>query len=617
MIGFKVTNRAKTKLYADIPTTTQTFMDITPWTQWLFPSTYPFELIIEQKSGKIVLKSEIVLVTWSPIANRFTITRAYEACPVSDESVTQTTTAQTFSAWASVTLMFTSKMYEDLRDELALKMNTVWGLGSGYGINKTKYIDPTTGNEVLKDTSAGSSIPSTAITEFRDGTTGNGIRVPYSLIQADMSLWGGGSVNIPTYESTIVVWDQVGLIDNSIYKCTTENKSMTAISTTVTAVHGQVEISANKFAFFYSNGITLYARIGTLANDVMTYGTEVTVDTLVTWPCTGGIAKIGTDKFILVYADNTVTGTTRHRACTVSGTTITLGTTATQVHVASNSIIVGVCRVRDDAYATVYSNTGLSNFSAKVHTVSGTTVTVNASSIWAYGNNANVNIEFLDTNRIGFSWSYYNGTSNVIVSYIWEISGTTVSTTYTNTITLGSNGWRVYVARTGIDSFVLTMEFVSSGVFLIAKPSVGTTITHELLVDVWVFNLPVIPLFGNCYSVMNGTTLSVYQEKELLGTITGITGFSIPVTQLSSQDLSAGRYVYMSGNTPRIINFASVFYFGIATTLTWSVLLRGSITKTGVVAGLRYYLQADGTIWTRKREKYVGKWINTNTLLLW
>lgn len=55
---------------------------------------------------------------------------------------------------------------------------------SGFPTSKTVYIDPATGNEVVKDSVLGSSIGDTELMFTRDATTGNEKRVPFSILKA-------------------------------------------------------------------------------------------------------------------------------------------------------------------------------------------------------------------------------------------------------------------------------------------------------------------------------------------------------------------------------------------------------------------------------------------------
>lgn len=66
----------------------------------------------------------------------------------------------------------------------------------------------------------------------------------------------------------------------------------------------------------------------------------------------------------------------------------------------------------------------------------------------------------------------------------------------------------------------------------------------------------------------------------------------------------------------RIINFARVFYLGIANNTVGGVLFRGFLTITGIEINQSYYVQADGTIGETLSEKLIGRGIAPNTLLL-
>jgi len=122
-------------------TTTMTIKDSRGW---LFPSTYPFYLTIEQlDTSNVVTKREIVSVT-NRVSDTFTITRSAWTCPASDTATTQTTTAYSFTDWALVQLRVLS---EDL-NWLSLKTNvleldntSVFTPDTDYEPATKKYVD--------------------------------------------------------------------------------------------------------------------------------------------------------------------------------------------------------------------------------------------------------------------------------------------------------------------------------------------------------------------------------------------------------------------------------------------------------------------------------------------
>lgn len=127
-------------------TTTMSIKD-SKW--WLFPTTFPYRLTIEQLSNSLVTKREIVEVT-NKTGDTFTITRAVETCPLNSDAITQTQTAQSFTDGALVQMRFTWWIYNDLYTEvytnipadLSLKLDK-----TTYNSEKIAYTSSSTWND--------------------------------------------------------------------------------------------------------------------------------------------------------------------------------------------------------------------------------------------------------------------------------------------------------------------------------------------------------------------------------------------------------------------------------------------------------------------------------------
>ena len=133
-------------------------------------------------------------------------------------------------------------------------------------------------------------------------------------------------------------------------------------------------VSTDKFIVLYNqnspNGT--YARIGTLGSDgTITYGTAVLCPsgTSTSWGYCD-MVQIATDKFAIAYRDNA--SNLQHVVCTVSGTTITMGTSINTSITSYNN--VRMAKIATDKYSMSYILSG-SETRMTVCTVSGTTIT--------------------------------------------------------------------------------------------------------------------------------------------------------------------------------------------------------------------------------------------------
>ena len=502
------------------------------------------------------------------------------------------------------------------------KLDKSWGLRDTMGASRWSLEIDATWAEVKKAIIDWTTIsPSETLRKRKADWTYE--EIPYSTLQADMALAWGGSYTITPYESGIVIGDAVALLKDWLFKCTSSNKSSTNItSSAITGFHWQVEVSSWKYVFFYSVWVNLFVRVWTLVWDVITYWTEIAVDSLTTANCTWWIAKMWTDKFVVVYADANTASIARHMAWTISGTTITLGSVQTQTHAAWYACTVShVTRVRDDAYVAIYQS--LNNYIARIHTISWTTITINTTtSIWSYNNNYwGVNVVYLSDNLVWLTYSYYNGSAYVAPVYIFAITPwwTTAATTYSWTLWHWTTYVQPYISRYWTDSYVMTLSWVNTNTFLIPKPAAWTTITIQTLFDNGASKfLPTLEVFDNVFATIDGTTLKVYQEATSLWTIAWITIYWLSTYQYSQQQFSWARQVYIAWTnwTLRTINFANVFYIWFANSTTWWTTMRWVITKTWVIAWSIYYLQSDGTIAIYKTNTRVWIWVWTNLLFI-
>lgn len=121
------------------------------------------------------------------VGDTFTAVRSAGTCLPNDASNTPGTTAFSFSSGDTVTLTVTAETIKDIQDEVETKLATAGGLRTGFGANKTVYVNPATGNEVLDDSTISATIPDINTIISRDETTGNEIRTPFSDMKTALS----------------------------------------------------------------------------------------------------------------------------------------------------------------------------------------------------------------------------------------------------------------------------------------------------------------------------------------------------------------------------------------------------------------------------------------------
>jgi hypothetical protein len=230
---------------------------------------------------------------------------------------------------------------------------------------------------------------------------------------------------------------------------------------------------------------SLFVQVGEINDsNVLSLGTVVTVATAIT-PVAGGknmtVAKLDTDKFIVLYVKDSSTTQLFYRIGTVSGTTITLGTEAV-LTTAGSTIATSEAIEADfidiDKVAIVYKCATASNSRVLVATASGTVAT--AGTPVSLGATINTNqvsiIKKIATNKF------------VIACVITDSAYAQVGTISGSTITLGSE--QQILATTSVieqgvfslnshttDGFVLCCRRGAGEANLLACTVSGTTIT--------------------------------------------------------------------------------------------------------------------------------------------
>lgn len=142
--NYKVKNNASTTLLAGISSSATTLI-VATWAGDLFPSTFPFELTLEQFTWTNVTKREIVKCTartWDTL----TVVRSAGYCPASYTALTQTNTAFSFLSGDTVSLRVTANIIEDQNTEIARLETTKLNI-EDYQNNTKVYASTSTWND--------------------------------------------------------------------------------------------------------------------------------------------------------------------------------------------------------------------------------------------------------------------------------------------------------------------------------------------------------------------------------------------------------------------------------------------------------------------------------------
>lgn len=368
-------------------------------------------------------------------------------------------------------------------------------------------------------------------------------------------------------------------------------------------------ISGDKFIVIYEiTNTTLRAVVATVNRSTMaiSLGTAVSLTTD-SYKIEGGTVDactIDTDKFVVSYVSNADTTITKAVVCTVSGTTITVGTPQTIKDYASGVMsITALCKLDTNKFA-YHNNTGGANQEVFACTVSGTVITVGT----AVATGANivdaVMLAQLTTDKfVAYSIGEY--------VQVYTVSGTTITAGTQQSISLSGGGgtWGKY----DIVSHTTNAFVVKAGNYYKACTVSGTVVTAGTEVaDVGDYGF---------LRVVDSTNVIAWGNNSTVITNLAISGTTITMTTKMNEKMEfasgpqASRHglfttgnsyfvlAYPSANSIRFfIEGQSVQFIGIAQSTvsrnaSVDVLVSGiDANQSGLIPGETYTVTAGGVL---------------------
>ena len=406
-------------------------------------------------------------------------------------------------------------------------------------------------------------------------------------------------VNGPYYDNTIV-------IDSNIFQ----------------GYMRAAKIDSSRYLLTFKDDGTgeLSVRVGTVTNDIITYGTAVAITTdTFSWL---DIAMIDADRFIVVW-DNSFT----NGKCiigSVTGNVITLGTE--QIFVASQAAWPDVTGIDVDKVAISYQNPSYQP-TVVICTVTGLTITP-GTPVAQVGINATWStIAKLSATSFVLAWD--SNSTNLCQAVIGTVSGTTITFTgATYTLHTGAMSYPQIAALDSITFAATYFDNVTNNTLAKICSVSGTVITQgaETVIGSWIDSSPSIIET----SVINSTSFVTCDSvgRTNLATVSGLTvTFSPPALQ--NYDMFSGQtIVALSPSVVILSNLVGdsivgypgytnirplsqvVFtawedltnnnFLGFFETLTGKVNLSGAINswQSGLTPLATYYIQPDGTLST-------------------
>jgi len=275
---------------------------------------------------------------------------------------------------------------------------------------------------------------STNISNAYDAVSAKGGTIPANKNTANLATaissisGGGGTIQITNgilkqikgLSSTVAANMFVDVLNNTTVGT---YKNLTSTSNTYYSI-GAATISSDKvFAMFRAyNSPTIYGVVCTLSNTTITVGTATQIaNDANTTSLYASAVKLDTDKVFAIYGSST---SPMGVVCTISGTTITAGQSATIATATSGYEYVKVAALSSNKVLTTYRN---GNFLyGAVCEISGTTITPGtstqlASTTLTYTNNSPTT---LSSDKVFIAYR----SSNYAYGQVCTISGTTITT---------------------------------------------------------------------------------------------------------------------------------------------------------------------------------------------
>lgn len=171
----------------------------------------------------------------------------------------------------------------------------------------------------------------------------------------------------------------------------------------------------------YNRNSNIYAKVGTISGTTISWGSETLLVTAGKFTGSSQMCAISSSLFVLTYSNNS-NSYPYTVACTVSGTTITVGT---PVQVNNSALLCPptICNMGADSFAIAYSRSGASY--AVVGTISTRTITLGSASYFVAQNVLITQITRLSSTDfvVSYTDSYYH--------YLYQRSATISGKTIT------------------------------------------------------------------------------------------------------------------------------------------------------------------------------------------
>tara|TARA_R110002126_G_scaffold35647_4_gene109382 strand:+ start:568 stop:2025 length:1458 start_codon:yes stop_codon:yes gene_type:complete len=365
------------------------------------------------------------------------------------------------------------------------------------------------------------------------------------------------------------------------------------ISVAADPVNGKVVIA------YQGSGGHGKSRVGTVSGTSISFGTEVAFRGAASVLDIAIVYEKSSGKFVIAYRDNPNSLQGTAIVGTISGTSISFGTSV--VFETGDTYWIVMASSDDYKVVIAYSdNNNTNNGTAIVGTVSGTSISFGTAAVFNTGSIISfVGIGY-DTNNDKFVITFRDSNNgNYATAIVATLSGTSISFG-TSVVFWSGNSTQMAVVYDPVAEKIVIFYDDNTGdsAFIVGTVS-GTSISFATAV---LFDSSVGKFFAPTYDSLN--------RKTVVAVKAGVNenGYAT-VIELAS----------VTSNLTST-NFVGITTEAISNTATGSITLQGGVStnQSSLTSGSTYYVQADGTVSTVSTAPAVniGKALNATTLKL-
>ena len=387
------------------------------------------------------------------------------------------------------------------------------------------------------------------------------------------------------------------------------------------------------------------AVVGTVSGTSISFGSSVYFNSSATFE-TSATFDSNSNKVVIVYRDNGNSNYGRAVVGTVSGTSISFGSTVL-FNSAYSQYMAATFDSNSNKVVVAYLDGGQAFYgTAKVGTVSGTSISFGSAVVYESSSAPFTRMAF-DSNSNKVVITYYDaGNSNRGTAVVGNVSGTSISF---GTAVVFQASLVVYPPVTfDSNSNKIVIAYQNSGNSNYGTAIVGTVSgTSISFGSAVVFNSAFSSYESAVFDSNTNKVVVAYADggttgKVIVGTVSGTSiSFGSPTTfnSAATSHLSATYDVTNSkvvmayaddGNTQdgtsvvfqvgatNSADFIGITDQAIADTATGAVIVQGGVSEkvTGLTTGSDYYVQSDGTLSTTVSSAPAGRALSTTSILL-